>query len=139
MVNVILKDGSVFLSKDLATCGGNPHFHIVVHKTPDNQIVVVYTTKEVEKTRSICQRNEEIKFPTIDPDTLVLLDNTHSDSFTLPSAIDCSKAVLKPESYFTSQQYFKITQPIKDSATLDMIKKGIKVSDLIGDVIKKLL
>jgi hypothetical protein len=139
MVSITLREGDIFLSKDLSTCGGDPHFHIVIHKTTGNQIVVVYTTKEVDKTRAICQRNEGIKFPHIDPDTLVILDHTHSDSFTMPSTIDCGKAILKPESYFSSQQYFKVTAPLKNIATLGVIKRGIKASDLIGDVLKRLL
>jgi hypothetical protein len=133
-----LNVGDVFLTISPES-GVSPHYYIVVHKTNDNQVLVVYTTKEVEKVRIRCQSREGIKFPNIDPATMVPIDNTHCASLTLPSAIDCNNAALKSEEYFLSKQYFIRCSPVTTPNILTSIKHGIKQSPLIADAIKNLI
>ena len=58
---------------------------------------------------------------------------------SVDSAIDCNKAVLKPESYFTTKQYFKICKPINNSKVINKIKEAIRKSNIVEDRIKTLL
>jgi len=134
-----LQPGDVFLSITPELSGDNPHFHIVVIKTAADYVLVVHTTKEVDKARQRCQKKEKIKFDHIDPDTLVLINNSHCDDLFLESAIDCNKVVLKHQDYFTSKQYYKKCTPIKVPAVIDKIKLGIKSSPTVEDSIKNLL
>ena len=90
---VTLNVGDVFLSINNELSGDNPHYHIVVLQTAYDEILVVHTTKEVEKVKSRCRKKEKIKFDHIDPTTCVVLNNKHSDTFSVDSAIDCNKAI----------------------------------------------
>ena len=134
-----LQPGDVFLSITPELSGDNPHFHIVILKTINDDVLIVYTTKELVKARVRCQRAERIKFPHIDPETLVIVNAKHSSAFSIDSAIDCNKAILKPQDYFLNKQYFKKCTPIQSSKTIDIIKDGILKSDIVPDYIKKLL
>lgn len=133
-----LNVGDVFLTISPES-GDSPHYYIVVHKTDVNEVLVVYTTTEVEKVRVRCQSREGIKFPNIDPTTMVLIDNSHCASLTLSSAIDCNNAALKSEEYFLSKQYFKRCSPVTVPNIITSIKHGIKESPLIPDAIKNLI
>ncbi len=139
MPNPELKVADVFLAINLALCGENPHYHIVVHKTDDDKILVVHTTKEIDKVKFRCRSREKIKFDYIEPDTAIIVNNTHSETFTLESAIDCNKVQLKPISFFTDKQEFKLYAPIKNLATIEVIKQGIKHSPIVEPVIKKMI
>jgi len=134
-----LQPGDVFLSITPELSGDNPHFHIVVIKTVADYVLVVHTTKEIEKTRQRCQKKEKIKFVHIDPDTMIVINSSHCDDLSIESAIDCNKAILKHQDYFTTKQYYKKCKPIKVLTVIDKIKQAIKSSPVIEDVIKNLL
>ena len=45
----------VFLSKNPELSGDKPHYHIVIHKTEDNKVVVVYSTSNIERVKRKCR------------------------------------------------------------------------------------
>ena len=49
-----LETGDVFLVRDFSTTGYEPHYQIVVHKTPLDDLVLVYTTTKIEKAKKAC-------------------------------------------------------------------------------------
>ncbi len=134
-----LKVADVFLSITPELSGDDPHYHIVVYKSFDDKVIVVHTTKEVNKVRERCCKREKIKFNHIDPDTMVLINNSQCASLKFESAIDCNKAILKPITYFTGKQYFKQLAPISDMQVIANIIRGIKLSPIVEDSIKNLL
>ena len=139
MSDIELNVGDVFLAINLSLCGENPHYHIVVLKIENDKILVVHTTKEVDKVLTRCRLKEKIKFDYIEPDTAVIIDNSASESFTLKSAIDCNKAQLRPISYFTNKPEYKKCAPITDQVIINNIKRGILKSPIVENVIKKLI
>ena len=139
MVKINLNVGDVFLSINPGLSGTEPHFHIVVHKTQNDELVVVHTTKEVEKVRQRCLKREDIKFDHIDPSTMIIINNSHCSSLAVESAIDCNKAQLKPQTFFIEKQYFKHCSPLSDLLKIASIKSAIKSSTIVEDYIKKLL
>lgn len=134
-----LNVGDVFLAINPGLSGPDPHYHIVVHKTPEALIVVTYTTTNIEEARRHCQRAEKIKFLHIEPSTLVLTGPADSDSFDRPCAINCNHVQLMPEGTYTTRRAFKILSPIKNRDLIDRIKEGIKNSLLVEEKIIKLL
>ena len=139
MPDLDLNVGDIFLVINLALSGENPHYHIVVHKTEDNRILVVHTTKEIEKVKIRCRNREKIKFDYIEPDTAIVINPSDSETFDIKCVIDCNKAQLKPISFFTSKYEFKIRSPLKDITIINKIKQGILKSPVIEEVVKKLL
>ena len=134
-----LSVGDVFRAVNPGLAGDKPHFHIVVHKTNDNLIVVTYTTTNIEGARRRCQRVEKIQFPSIDPETLVLVYPSDSDSFTEESAINCNHVQMMHEESFTTRPAFKMLHPIKDPQLISRIKAAIKRSPIVEEKIIKVL
>ena len=75
MSDIELNVGDVFLAINLSLCGENPHY-LVVLKIENDKILVVHTTKEVDKVLTRCRLKEKIKFDYIEPDTAVIIDNS---------------------------------------------------------------
>jgi len=135
----MLTPGDVFLRVNESLSGAEEHFHIVIHKTVDEQIVVVYTTKQIDKVRERCQRNEGIKFPHIDPETMVLIEPKDCKTLNKPSAIDCNKVQIMPEDWYTSNITFKKKICVSNKSKLNEIKKAIVKSEIVSGKIKRLL
>lgn len=134
-----LNVGDVFLIVNTSLSGRERHYHIVVHKTIEKDIVVVYTTKEVDKARERCQQKEGIKFSHIDPETLVLIEPKDCNTLKKKSAIDCNKAQIMSEDWYTSDFTFKKKKPVINKAKIKEICIAIKKSEIVYDKIKKLL
>jgi hypothetical protein len=126
-----LEVGDVFLSISPELCGDSPHYHIVVYKDSNTEdILVVHTTKEIDKVKARCMIKENVKFDYL-IETMVKIDNSHCESLIIESAIDCNKAILKPVSFFIKKQYYKKCLPIKEMKIIDIIKNAIKKSPVI--------
>lgn len=134
-----LEIGDVFLAINPGLAGEKVHFHIVVHRAADNLIVVTYTTTNIESARRQCQRVERIRIPTIEPETLVLVYPTDSDSFTKECAINCNHVQMMHEESFTTRPAFKILHPIKNPHLIQRIKEAIKKSPIVEAKIARLL
>lgn len=136
---MILTRGDVFVAINPGLSGSEPHFHIVVHRTDDHLIVVTYTTTEVEKARERCQRVEKIKFPHIEPETLVLTGPEDCESFTRECAINCNHVQMMSEESYTTRPAFRKLHPIGNPKLLDQIKAAIRKSPVVEQKISQLL
>jgi hypothetical protein len=135
----MLETGDVFLAINPGLSGSNAHYHIVVFKTADNLIVVTYTTTQIEKARRQCQRKEKIKFDTIEPETLVIVEPLDSMSFSQRCAIDCNIVQMMPEASYATKPAFKKLQPITNPTLIQRIRDAIKKSRVVEERILKLL
>lgn len=136
---MILSPGDVFVAINPGLSGSEPHFHIVVHRTDDELIIVTYTTTEIEKARARCQRAEKIKFPHIEPETLVLTGPADCASFTSACAINCNHVQMMPEESYTTRPAFRKLQSIANPKLLDQIKAAIKKSLIVEQKIIQIL
>lgn len=50
--------GDVFSGYNYVLSGQKSHYYLVVHKTTQNQLIVVYFTTSLEKTYKACRRDE---------------------------------------------------------------------------------
>jgi hypothetical protein len=136
---MILAPGDVFIAINPGLSGEQPHFHIVVHRTDNNLIVVTYTTTEIEKARVRCQRVEKIKFANIEPETLVLTGPEDCESFTRPCAVNCNHVQMMAEETYTTRPAFKKLMPIKNPNLIRQIRAAIKRSPVVEEKIIRLL
>ena len=136
---MILSPGDVFVAINLGLSGSEPHFHIVVHRTDDELIIVTYTTTEIEKARARCQRAEKIRFSHIEPETLVLTGPNDCASFTSACAINCNHVQMMTEESYTTRPAFRKLHPIGNPKLLDQIKAAIKKSPIVEQKISQLL
>jgi hypothetical protein len=134
-----LAAGDVFVAINPGLSGSEPHFHIVVHRTDDELIIVTYTTTEIEKARARCQHVEKIKFAHIDPETLVLTGPEDCASFTQACAINCNHVQMMSEETYTTRPAFRLLYPIKNPKLLSQIKAAIKKSPIVEEKIIRLL
>jgi hypothetical protein len=136
---MILSPGDVFIGINPGLSGSEPHFHIVVHRTDDDLIVVTYTSTEIEKARARCQRVEKIKFSHIEPETLVLTGPEDCESFSSECAINCNLVQMMAEDSYTTRPAFRKLHPIRNMQLLDQIKAAIKKSPIVEEKIVRLL
>lgn len=134
-----LSVADVFLTINPALSGSHPHFHIVVHRTAENFIVVTYTTTKIEEARRRCRRKERIPFDHIEPGSLVIVTPQDSESFSQICAIDCNNVQMSPEESYLPRPAFKLLKPIKNGDLILKIREAIKKSPVVEEGIMKLL
>jgi hypothetical protein len=133
-----LNVGDVFLARNVGLSGDAVHYHIVVYKSEDNSLVVVYTTKEIEKTEKRCRRNEQIP-DYIETSTMIIISDRECDSLSQTSAINCNNVHFQHESFYLNLPAFKLLNPLKDMSIIPKIIKAITESRIVPDNIINLL
>ncbi len=132
-----LEVGDVFLVTNRTLSGTEPHYHVVVYKTTDNKIVVVYTTSNLDGTLKSCKRDEE-SFSSGEPITYVEVNPKDCPKVIKhKSAISCNKVQMKETSAFESEIGFTNCNCQIDVSILQKIVKGIPFSATVSPQIIK--
>lgn len=119
--------------------GIEPHYHIVVHKTFQNDLVLVYTTKNLDGTYKACRRDELDLLPHMEPTTYIEIPIGTTAALSDLCAIDCNKAHLKSEeSCIKGADYDKMEGKMP-SEILERIKAAMPNSSTVRGVTIKAL
>ncbi len=131
----MLDIGDVFLLRDFATTGVDPHYRIVVHKTASNDLVLVYTNTDVEKVKKRCYRVEKFIPSGALPDTFVEIPLGMCPALPKLCAVNCNKAYMRSESDCINGFDFKIKNGKLDISLIAKIRYGIGRSDDVEQIV----
>jgi hypothetical protein len=136
-----LNVGDVFLIRNFGFCGTNPHYHIVIFKTANNDIITCFTTSDRGKTYKSCRRDEEDLPDHAEPMTFVIVEPGHCvPVITHTSFINCNVIQMKSEAHYEGLPDFELMNNCKmDEHIIKQVKDGAQYSSTVLEGIKKLL
>jgi hypothetical protein len=134
-----LEVGDIFLYRNYGHSGTDPHYHIVIFKTPDAQVVLVYTSRSLKSVYKACRRDEDNLPDHAEPLSYVEICSADCAFFQDISAIDCNKAHMKPEDECIKNWEKKIENHKVPESVLTKVREGIKASGTVRSMVKKLL
>lgn len=129
--------GDVFLWRNYGRSGTDPHYHIVVHKTTANEVVLVYTTTNLQAAYKAARRDEADLPDHAEPISYVEIPAGVCTALPILCAVDCNKAHLKSEAECLAAPDFKLQNGKVDMSIIVKIRAGIEESGtVLPNVIK---
>ncbi|HEY5791797.1 MAG TPA: hypothetical protein VIS74_00770 [Chthoniobacterales bacterium] len=133
-IRLTLRTGSVYYFADRALHSAEPHFFIVVNRSPlsDELLILAVVTSQVDKVR---------RFRKSLPDTLVALDPVLYAELSKPSIVDCNQVFPKTLKEFTElfeREEIRHHQDLPGDL-LALIRNAIHASPIVTPECKKLI
>ena len=136
-----LEVGDVFLLRNFGFSGTQPHYHIVIHKTTEGEVIVVYTTTSLVATYRACRRDEIDLLSHLEPETYIEILPEHCPTIIKEkSAINCNKVDMQHEQIYINGADFKKYEESKiPQEVIQRVKAGIPHSSTVKQKILKAL
>ncbi|MGD0036327.1 MAG: hypothetical protein ABSC53_03435 [Bacteroidota bacterium] len=134
-----LNVGDVFSLRNFGFSGTDPHYHIVLFKTPTNQIITCYTTSNQASTYKSCRRDEEDLESHCEPMTYVVVEpDDCPEVITNTSYISANKIQMKSEEDYEKGVEFELIAGCKmNPRIIKQVLEGIPYSGTVPEIIKR--
>jgi hypothetical protein len=134
-IKAILKPGSVFYFDDAALSSSEPHFFIVINKTPisDHLLLLVCSSTKIAKTKY-----RSLNYP---PSTLVEVSPSEYPDFSQDSIIDCNRVFPRSVQQLInklSDGKLKLKSEMPGKIVI-LLRQGVLDSPLVEEALKRII
>jgi hypothetical protein len=131
----VLKEGSVLYFSDKTLGINDPHFFILLNKNPHSDKLILLVCSSSKITKVIRRRKH------LSSKTLVEINASEYESFTVDSIVDCNVCYLKsPEEIMNKTTDGKISLKAEmDIKIIEKLREALLLSPLIEKSLKNIL
>jgi hypothetical protein len=113
-----------------------PHYHIVIHKTKSEIVILGLTTTQIDKRISFLEKNQ------LPESTLIFIEPDENNGLKKTSLVDCNSSIFQETKNslknIRQEKDIKVKGMIKNSQ-IEQLRQGIIDSPMIPQEFKELL